>query len=84
LLDNYKLELDNLKITLGKTQMGKAIQYSIQYNTIHTDFVGMETSHSVLCQAFFDFLHEPDLQKRLQDEIDSLFDSTHVIMLKDR
>ncbi|KAF6034560.1 hypothetical protein EB796_007137 [Bugula neritina] len=34
--------------------------------------------------AFLDFLHEPDLQKRLQDEIDSQFDSTHVIMLRDR
>jgi len=51
---------------------------------ICTYFVGIETSHSVLCQAFLDFLHEPDLQKRLQDEIDSQFDSTHVIMLRDR
>jgi len=42
-MDNNKLELDNLKITLGKKQMGKAIQYSIQYNTIHKDFVGIET-----------------------------------------
>jgi len=44
----------------------------------------METSHSVLCQAFLDFLHEPDLQKRLQDEIDSLFEPCHIITLKDR
>jgi len=56
----------------------------IQKQEIGTYFVGIETSHSVLCQAFLHFLHEPDLQKRLQDEIDSQFDSTHVIMLKDR
>jgi len=64
--------------------MGKAIQYSIQYYTIHTYFVGVETSHSVLCRAFLDLLHEPDLRKRLQHKIDSQFDSTHVIMIKDR
>ncbi|KAF6034558.1 hypothetical protein EB796_007135 [Bugula neritina] len=45
---------------------------------------GMATSHSVLCQAFLDFLHEPDLQKRLQDEIDSQFEPSHIITLKDR
>jgi len=44
----------------------------------------METSHPVLCQAFLDFLHEPDLQKRLQDEIDSQFEPFHVITLQDR
>ncbi|KAF6034555.1 hypothetical protein EB796_007132 [Bugula neritina] len=53
---------------------------------IMLDFMvgGIETSQSVLCQAFFDFLHEPDLQKILQSEIDSQFEPSHVIMLKDR
>jgi len=46
--------------------------------------VGMETSHTVLCQAFLDFFHEPNLQKRLQDEIDSQFEPSHIITLKDR
>jgi len=44
----------------------------------------MATSHSVLCQAFLDFLHEPDLQKILQHEIDSQFEPSHIITLKDR
>ncbi|KAF6034847.1 hypothetical protein EB796_006847 [Bugula neritina] len=53
---------------------------------IMLDFVvgGMETSQSDLCQALLDFLHEPDLQKRLQDEIDSQFEPSHIITLKDR
>jgi len=44
----------------------------------------MEASQSDLCQALLDFLHEPDLQKRLQDEIDSQFEPSHIITLKDR
>jgi len=41
LLDNNKLELDNLKNNTGQKANGQG--YSIQYNTIHTYFVGIET-----------------------------------------
>ncbi|XP_067942629.1 cytochrome P450 1A2-like [Watersipora subatra] len=45
---------------------------------------GLETSGRSLCQIFLDLLHDPTLQKRLQAEIDSQFELTHTITLKDK
>ena len=44
----------------------------------------METSRASLTQSFLDFLHDPTLQKRIQQQIDDQFEPNHTITLKDR
>ncbi|XP_067941878.1 cytochrome P450 1A1-like [Watersipora subatra] len=50
------------------------------------DFIraGLETSRRSLAQIFLDLLHDPGLQKRLQDELDTQLNPTHIICLKDK
>ncbi|XP_067943681.1 cytochrome P450 1A1-like isoform X3 [Watersipora subatra] len=45
---------------------------------------GLETSRRSLAQIFLDLLHDPTLQKTLQAEIDSQFEPTETITLKDK
>ncbi|XP_067942929.1 cytochrome P450 2M1-like [Watersipora subatra] len=45
---------------------------------------GLETSRRSLAQIFLDLLRDPVLQKALQAEIDSQFETTHFITLKDK
>ena len=47
-------------------------------------YLGMETSRASLTQSFLDFLHDPTLQKRIQQQIDDQFEPNHTITLKDR
>ncbi|XP_067943113.1 cytochrome P450 1A1-like [Watersipora subatra] len=50
------------------------------------DFIagGMETSLSSISQTFLDLLHDQQLQKRLQAELDSQFEPTQTITMKDK
>ncbi|XP_067942904.1 cytochrome P450 2B1-like [Watersipora subatra] len=45
---------------------------------------GLETSRRSLAQMFLDLLHDPTLQKTLQAEIDSQYEPTETITLKDK
>ena len=44
----------------------------------------METSLSSISQVFLDVLHDPQLQRRLQAEIDSQFEPTQTITINDK
>ena len=58
-----------------------AIMLQICNNVVH---LGMETSFGTLAQALLVLLQEPAIVKRLQAEIDSQFEPTHTITIKDR
>ncbi|XP_067943680.1 cytochrome P450 2C23-like isoform X2 [Watersipora subatra] len=79
---DYFIELQQREIGAdGKPLLDEVMLRGLMVNFLTA---GLETSRRSLAQIFLDLLHDPTLQKTLQAEIDSQFEPTETITLKDK